>query len=329
VSEPALHITELTRDLKNEARSLGFEGCGISKVEQLDDEARRLERWLSEGRHASMAWMARNFEKRINPARLVDDARSVVSVIHNYYQDLELPSDPDKARISRYALNEDYHFVVKRKLHRLYEWLEDRVPDLQGRAFVDSAPVMDKAWAQRGGLGWIGKHSNLISRELGSFFFIGELIVSAELVADRPIPDYCGSCTRCIDACPTDAIYRPYAVDANRCISYLTIEHRENDIPPGLAARHDNWIFGCDICQDVCPWNKFAQETDEPGYRARDRLIGTPLSEWIELDLDGFRSTFRNNPVKRTRYEGFMRNVRIAAENYATETDSSGSAADR
>lgn len=260
--------------------------------------------------------MANHFEKRVDPGRLVEGARSVISVIHNYYQDIELTSDPATGRISRYALNEDYHLVVKERLRDLFDWLKERVPDLDGRVFVDSAPVMDKEWARRSGLGWIGKHTNVINRNLGSFFFIGELIVTAELSTDGPIPDYCGSCTRCIDACPTNAIYRPYAVDANRCISYLTIEHREDDIPDELARQHDNWIFGCDICQDVCPWNKFASPTREPRYRARPGTVGTPLADWMELDADGFRETFADSPVKRTRYDGFERNVRIAQNNY-------------
>ena len=276
-----------------------------------------------------MHWMENHFDKRVDPARLVDGARSVVSVIHNYYQAAEPPSSPEKGRISRYALNDDYHVVIKEKLYLLYEWLNERVPDLNGRAFADSAPVMDKVWAQRSGLGWMGKNTNLISRSLGSFFFIGELIVSAELAADSPIPDYCGTCTRCIDACPTDAIYQPYAVDANRCISYLTIEHREDDIPVELASRHGNWIFGCDICQDVCPWTKFSRPTSEPRYLARDGFVDTSLAEWLELDIEAFRETFRDSPVNRARYKGFMRSVRIAAENYATASRSSGPAAGR
>jgi epoxyqueuosine reductase len=305
---------------------MGFDGCGISAAVRLDAEAKRLDQWLSEGRHASMQWMSNNFEKRLDPARLVDGARSVVSVIHNYYQDVELPEDPATGRISRYALNDDYHDVLKARLRDLYDWLQERVPGLHGRAFVDSAPVMDKVWAQRSGLGWIGKHANLINRDLGSFFFIGELIVTADLAADGPIPDYCGSCTRCIDACPTDAIYRPYAVDASRCISYLTIEHREDDIPEELSQQHGNWIFGCDICQDVCPWNKFARQTTERRYVAREGLVGTNLNDWTELDLEGFRKTFRGNPVKRARYHGFKRNVRIALGNYPADPTSSAPA---
>ncbi len=305
----------LARDLKAEARRLGFDACGISKARQLDHEARRLEQWLAEGRHASMAWMAGHFDKRVDPRKLVDGAQSVISVLHNYYQPVDPPDDDALGKISRYAWGDDYHLVLKEKLYELYHWLDARAGGIAGRAFVDSAPVMDKAWAQRSGLGWIGKHTNLINRRMGSFFFIGELIVDVPLPEDGPLPDYCGSCTRCIDACPTDAIYQPYAVDANRCISYLTIEHRGDDIPEALQLLMENWIFGCDICQDVCPWNKFKFATDEPRYLPRPGFPDTDLRQWIELDLDAFRETFRKSPVKRAGFEGFLRNVRIALRN--------------
>ena len=297
--------------IKEEAKRLGFDACGISKAEQLDEEAIRLESWLKAGRHGSMAWMERNFEKRIDPRKLVDGAKSVISVLHNYYQPSHHSNDPSVAKISRYAWGDDYHDVLKERLYVLFEWIKEHIGDISGRAFVDSAPVLDKAWAQRSGLGWIGKHTNLINQSMGSFFFIGELILDIELEPDGPVPDHCGSCTRCIDACPTDAIFQPYAVDANRCISYLTIEHREDDIPIELQARLENWIFGCDICQDVCPWNKFKKPTEESRYLPRDGMIDTRLDEWIELDLEAFRKQFRKNPVKRTKYEGFLRNVRM------------------
>ncbi len=309
----------LARDLKAEAARLGFDACGISQARRLDDEARRLERWLAEGRHASMHWMAGHFDERVDPRRLVEGAQSVISVLHNYYQPVEPPASDALGKISRYAWGDDYHRVLKEKLYLLYHWLDARAGGIAGRAFVDSAPVMDKAWAQRSGLGWIGKHTNLINRNLGSFFFIGELIVDVPLPEDGPLPDYCGSCTRCIDACPTDAIYQPYAVDANRCISYLTIEHRGDDIPEALQPLMENWIFGCDICQDVCPWNKFKFATDEPRYLPRPGLPDTALRQWVELDLEAFRETFRNNPVKRARFEGFLRNVRIALQNAGEE----------
>ena len=306
---------QLAREIKQEATRLGFDACGVSKAERLDDEARRLEQWLLDGRQASMGWMERNFEKRIDPRELVEGAKSVVSVLHNYYQPVEHGEAPDVGKISRYAWGDDYHDVMKEKLYRLYNWLDEHTGGIGGRVFVDSAPVLDKAWAQRSGLGWMGKHSNLISRELGSYFFIGEMIIDVPLAPDGPLPDYCGSCTRCIDACPTDAIYQPYAVDANRCISYLTIEHRGDSLPEPLKPQVGNWIFGCDICQDVCPWNKFKRPTSEPRYLPRPGVTDTELREWVELDLEAFRKRFRKNPVKRAKFEGFARNVRVALKN--------------
>ena len=313
---PGINASErevVTRELKAEARRLGFAACGVAEATRLDDEARRLEEWLTNGHHASMGWMANHFEKRVDPRHLVDGARSVVSILENYYY----PSDeqPEAGKISRYARGDDYHIVMKEKLYALYNWLDERVGGISGRAFVDSAPVLDKAWAQRSGLGWIGKHSNLLNRSMGSFFFIGEIIVDVPLSYDSPVGDYCGTCTRCIDACPTDAIYRPYAVDANRCISYWTIEHRGDDIPESLGREFGSWIFGCDICQEVCPWNKFKQPSTEARYRPRQGSTETSLEEWQEIDLDEFRRRFAKSPVKRAKYEGFMRNVRVALQN--------------
>jgi epoxyqueuosine reductase len=304
----------LAQELKAEARRLGFEACGISKAERLDEEARRLERWLLEGRHASMGWMERNFDKRTDPRILVDGARSVISVLHNYYQGAAPVESAGTGRISRYAWGDDYHDVLKEKLFELYAWLDSRVGGISGRAFVDSAPVMDKAWAQRSGLGWLGKSTMLINPGMGSFFFIGELIVDVELPPDGPIPDYCGSCTRCIDACPTEAIHQPYEVDAARCISYLTIEHR-GEMPDEMKPGVGEWIFGCDVCQDVCPWNKFKRPTAEPRFEPRPGFTDTELREWVELDLEAFRERFRKNPVKRPKFEGFQRNVRVALDN--------------
>jgi len=312
-----MHPEPLAQALKAEAQRLGFDACGISKAEMLDEEARHLEQWLSEDRHASMDWMANHFDKRVDPRKLVDGARTVVSVLHNYYQPVPAGDAPHLGKISRYAWGDDYHEVMKEKLFLLYAWLEAQVGDLHGRVFVDSAPVMDKAWARRSGLGWIGKHTNLINPTLGSFFFIGEMIVDVDLPPDGPIPDYCGTCTRCIDACPTDAIYQPYAVDANRCIAYLTIEHRGDDLPEALKPDMGNWIFGCDICQDVCPWNKFKRPTRETRYHPRPGLPDTDLETWCELDLEAFRRLFRKSPVKRAKLEGFLRNVRIARTNAA------------
>lgn len=312
---------KLSLEIKAEARRLGFDACGISEATQLDEEARRLERWLNAGRHGTMDWMGRNFDKRVDPRKLVEGAKSVISVLQNYYQPIEHPDDPAVGKISRYAWGDDYHFVMKERLFALYNWIETRVGEISGRAFVDSAPVLDKAWAQRSGLGWMGKHTNLINRSIGSFFFIGELIIDVPLTPDGPIPDYCGSCTRCIDACPTDAIFAPYAVDANRCISYLTIEHRADDIPDTLQQQLENWVFGCDVCQDVCPWNKFKQPTREPRYAPRDGMVDTRLEEWLEIDLEAFRKQFRKNPVKRTKFEGFKRNVRMALQGAGASPD--------
>ena len=305
----------LARALKRRARDLGFDACGVAKAERLDEEAARLEEWLLGGRHAGMDWMANHFEKRIDPRRLVDGARSVVCVLHNYYHPTDPPAGNTAGKISRYARGEDYHRVMKEKLYQLFEWLGEEAGGVEGRAFVDSAPVLEKAWAQRSGLGWTGKHANLINRSLGSYFFIGELIVDTPLACDSPAEDFCGSCTRCIDACPTDAIYRPYAVDANRCISYWTIEHRGDDVPTALRPGFGNWIFGCDICQEVCPWNKFKKPSREERYAPRSGMVDTELETWEEIDLEEFRRRFRRSPVRRARFEGFRRNVRIARRN--------------
>jgi len=299
----------LAQRLKSEAIRLGFDTCGIAKAERLDDEAEQLESWLVSGRHASMDYMTRNFEKRVDPRKLVPGAKRVVTVLCNYWQGLEHAEGT--AKISRYAWGDDYHQVIKERLYELYAWLEGEVGTLAGRAFVDSAPVMDKVWAQRSGLGWIAKNTNLINPEIGSWFFIGTLIIDVPLVCDQPATyDHCGSCTRCIDACPTDAIYKPYAVDANRCISYWTIEHRGDSLPENVVSRQEDWIFGCDICQDVCPWNKFSRKTEEPRFQPREGIRDTPLEEWEELDLEAFRKRFKGSAVKRAKYEGFKRNVR-------------------
>jgi len=305
----------VARAVKKEAQRLGFEACGIARAERLDDEARRLEQWLHEGRQASMAYMERHFEKRIDPARLVDGAQSVISVLCSYYQPVAPSEDPDIGRVSRYAWGDDYHVVLKERLYALYNWIDENHGPITGRAFVDSAPVLDKVWAQRSGLGWIGKHTNLISRKMGSYFFIGELILDLPLSYDSPHSDYCGSCTRCIDACPTDAIYQPYVVDSNRCISYWTIEHRGEGAAKDLERGFDNWIFGCDICQEVCPWNKFKVPTREDRFMPRPGVTDTTLSEWTELDLATYRKKFKRSAVKRARFEGFVRNVRVAARN--------------
>ncbi|NNF58514.1 MAG: tRNA epoxyqueuosine(34) reductase QueG [Rhodothermaceae bacterium] len=306
----------LARDLKAEARRLGFDACGIAEATRLDKEARRLERWLHEERHATMGWMANHFEKRVDPRRLVPGARSVVSVLHSYYQPVEPDQSPTTGQISRYAWGDDYHDVLKEKLAALFDWLDTRVGGAGGRAFVDSAPVLDKVWAQRAGLGWQGKHTNLISRQLGSFVFVGELIVDVPLASDDPFAaDYCGSCTRCLDACPTDALDAPYQIDGSRCISYWTIEHRGEGFPEDIARDFGTWLFGCDICQDVCPWNRFKRPTKDARFLPREGVTDTELREWAEISLEEFRRRFRRSPVKRTKFDGFQRNVKQALEN--------------
>lgn len=315
----------LARALKAEAARLGFDACGISRAERLDPEAERLERWLLEGRHGgpggAMPWMENHFEKRVDPRLLVPGARSVVSVLLNYYQPVEPDERPEVGRISRYAWGDDYHDVLKEKLFALYHWLDEEAGGISGRAFTDSAPVLDKAWAARSGLGWLGKSTMLLNRELGSYFFIGELIVDVPLPPDGPVPDFCGSCTRCLDACPTGALDAPYQIDAERCISYLTIEHRGAELPEGTGSEIGNWIFGCDVCQEVCPWNKFKRPTTEPRFLPRHGVTDTELREWVELDLEAFRERFRRSPVKRAKFEGFQRNVRAALENVLTERE--------
>ncbi|NQV74216.1 tRNA epoxyqueuosine(34) reductase QueG [bacterium] len=311
-SRPPKELSDL---VKAKALSLGFEACGISTADSLAQEQSRLEEWLARGYQASMSWMNNHREKRVDPRELVEGAKSVVSVIQSYYHPLDQQEDPSIGKISRYALGEDYHLVMKEKLFELLNWMMAEVPGCTGRAFVDSAPVMDKAWAAKAGLGWIGKHSNLISPEHGSWFFIGELIVDLDLAADGPILDHCGTCTRCIDACPTDAIVQPYVVDANLCISYNTIEHRGNDVPTEVHEGHGNWIFGCDVCQEVCPWNKFRTESSEPRYAPQAARINVPLEEWAELTQEEFSATFRKSAVKRTKWDGFIRNVQYAQKN--------------
>ncbi len=309
-----MNRTKITQSIKNYAYSLGFQYCGISKVEFLSDEAPFLEKWLNTQKHGLMAYMERYFDIRLNPKLLVDGAESIISVLLNYY-----PKNPEhadnNAKIAKYAWGEDYHFVLKDKLYRLFEYIKMLIPDVQGRAFVDSAPVMDKVWAKKSGLGWIGKHSNLVVPKAGSFFFIGELIITEPLEYDAPIQNLCGSCTRCIDACPTQAITEPYVVDARRCISYLTIELKEA-IPEEHKENMQGWIFGCDICQDVCPWNiKFAVPHTEPRFEPLPEISEYSLKDWIALEEKTFKKIFKNSPISRPKYKGFMRNLYFVQDN--------------
>lgn len=317
----------LTQQLKRRARELGFEACGISRAQQLDEEARKLEEWLSRGMHADMAWMENHFEKRIDPRLLVDGARAVISVIENYYQPLERDPDGSVADVSRYAWGDDYHRVLKKKLLSLLDWLSEAVgAEVVGRAFVDSAPVMDKAWAQRSGVGWIGKNANLLRSGLGSWFFVGELIVDVELEPDAAAMDHCGSCTRCIDACPTAAIVEPYVVDANRCISYLTIENRTEKIEPELATKSGKWVFGCDVCQDVCPWNSFRKPTTEKRYYPQRGTTDLTIQDWLDISEDDFLELFAGSPIRRAGHAGMLRNARAAIKNLALEPTSGANA---
>ncbi|HSR60329.1 MAG TPA: tRNA epoxyqueuosine(34) reductase QueG [Robiginitalea sp.] len=297
--------------IKAEAQRLGFLACGISKAEFLEDEAPRLERWLRQGMHGEMGYMENHFDKRLDPRKLVPGAKSVVSLLLNYFP--RERQQEGSYRVSKYAYGEDYHRVIKDKLHELLAFISAAIGQVQGRAFVDSAPVLDKAWAARSGLGWVGKNSNLLTREVGSFYFIAELILDLELETDGPVTDHCGTCTACLDACPTQAIVQPYVVDASRCISYFTIELR-NQIPEGFKGLWDDWIFGCDVCMDVCPWNRFAKPHREPRFEARKELLEMSRGDWEELTEEVFAGLFSKSAVKRAKFEGLKRNVRFLKE---------------
>lgn len=294
--------------VKHKARELGFSFCGISKAEFLEEEAPRLEQWLKNGFHGKMQYMENHFDKRLDPTLLVPGARSVVSLLYNYFPGNDALSAADPLKISRYAYGEDYHHVVKEKLKLLTDAIRDEVGDVQGRAFVDSAPVMERAWARRSGVGWIGKNSLLLNRDMGSYFFIAELIIDLELQPDGPVKDYCGTCTACIDACPTEAIPEAGVVDGSKCISYLTIELKD-EIPAEMAGRFENWIFGCDICQEVCPWNRFAKPHQEPRFEPSPELRELSQSGWTDITEEIFDQVFRKSPVKRTKFSGLKRNI--------------------
>jgi epoxyqueuosine reductase len=299
--------TNTTR-IKQKALELGFFYCGISKAEFLEEEAPRLEEWLNNQRHGKMSYMENHFDKRLDPRLLVDGAKSVISLLLNYYTE-EKQSDVNAPKISKYAYGEDYHDVIKEKLRQLMQFIETEIGEVSGRVFVDSAPVMDKAWAKKSGLGWIGKNSNLIHPKSGSFFFIAELIIDLELEADGPIKDYCGTCTKCIDACPTDAIIEPYVVDGSKCISYLTIELKDAILPAEFKGKMDNWAFGCDVCQDVCPWNRFSLMHNEPRFKPSQNLLKLSKSDWHDLSEEVFRELFKLSAVKRTKFQGLKRNI--------------------
>lgn len=288
--------------------------CGVSKADFLEEEAPRLENWLKQNMHGQMHYMENHFDKRLDPRLLVEGAKSVVSLLLNYYPEKEnQQTGEDTYKVSKYAYGTDYHFVIKDKLKTLLQYINEEIGEVGGRCFVDSAPVLDKAWAKKSGLGWVGKNSNLIAPQVGSFFFIAELIIDLELEHDGPIKDYCGSCTRCLDACPTDAIVAPYVVDGSKCISYFTIELKDQ-LPQEMHGKFGNWIFGCDICQDVCPWNRFSKPHQEPAFEAHPQLKEMKKSDWEEITQEVFSQLFKKSAVKRTGYNGLLRNIRFVEQ---------------
>ena len=298
--------------IKKEAFRLGFSFVGISKAEFLEEDARHLDTWLKAGYHGSMQYMENHFDKRLDPRLLVPGAKTVISLLYNYHTK-QKQKDTLAPKISTYAYGTDYHFIVKDKLKSLFAYIRDEIGDVNGRVFIDSAPVMERSWAAKSGLGWIGKHSLLINKQQGSFFFLAELISDLDLPPDGPIKDYCGTCTRCIDACPTNAILDNHIVDAGKCISYLTIELKD-DIPKEFAGKMNNWMFGCDVCQDVCPWNRFSKPHREPAFEPSEKLLNMNNSEWQELTQEVFNEIFKKSAVKRTKYRGLMRNIGFLEE---------------
>ncbi len=296
--------------IKSKAAELGFFHCGFSKADFLEEEAPRLESWLKHNFQGKMSYMENHFDKRLDPRLLVDGANTVISLLLNYFPS-ETQKDAEAPKISKYAYGEDYHFVIKDKLRDLIQFMQDEIGEVNGRAFVDSAPVMDKVWAKKSGLGWIGKNTNLIHPKEGSFFFIAELITDLKIEPDGSMKDYCGTCTRCIDACPTDAIVKPYVVDGSKCISYLTIELKDEILPKEFAGKMDNWMFGCDVCQDVCPWNRFAKATKEERFQPALSLLDLTKSDWENLEKETYQNLFKNSAVKRTKFSGLKRNIQF------------------
>jgi len=301
-------INDLTSRIKNKAIDLGFYACGVSKADFIEEDATRLKNWLEAGYNGEMAYMNNHFEKRTDPRKLVDNARSVISVLYNYYPKQILPEN-NNYKISKYAYCTDYHFVIKTKLKELLTFIKSEIPEFNARAFIDSAPVLDRAWAAKSGLGWIGKNTCLITKEQGSYFFIGEIITDLELEYDvNKVPNHCGECIRCIDACPIGAL-KPNKLDSSKCISYWTIEHKGEQMPEEFKGKFDDWIFGCDICQDVCPWNRFSEPHNEPEFNPSDELMKMRKTDWENLTEQQFQILFKNSPLKRTGFKGLKRNI--------------------
>lgn len=302
--------TEHTRLIKMKSAQFGFQYCGIAPAEFLDEDARRLETWLRRGMHGTMRYMENYFDLRVDPRKLVPGAKSVITLLLNYYpRKFQQENTP---KISKYAFGSDYHEVIREKLKMLLAVLKKEIGEIQGRGFVDSAPVLERSWAQKSGLGWVGKNGNLINNKAGSFFFIATLITDLELEYDDPLAkDYCGTCTRCMDACPTDAILPDKVVDGSKCISYFTIELKEMILPENMKGKFDNWIFGCDVCQDVCPWNRFAKPTTEPAFTPLPEILNLTTTEWEEMTETQFKIIFKNSPLKRSKFSGIQRNLKF------------------
>jgi epoxyqueuosine reductase len=303
-------VTRNTTLVKEYCRQLGFDYCGIAKAHALDEDARRLEAWLQKGMHGTMEYMERYFDLRIDPTKLVPGAKSVITILLNYFPEQE--QSTEAAKISKYAYGNDYHEVIRTKLKTLLQLIKQNIGEVNGRGFVDSAPVLERSWARESGLGWIGKNTNLLTKEQGSFFFIATLITDLELDYDDPYAkDYCGSCRRCIDACPTDAIQEGRIVDGSKCISYFTIELKDALIPGHLKDQFNDWMFGCDICQDVCPWNKFSKPTMETSFSAIPEILNFTTTDWEALTEESFQKIFRHSPIKRTKFKGMQRNLKF------------------
>jgi epoxyqueuosine reductase len=305
-----MNIHSASHFIKQTAHQLGFEFCGIAKAERLNEDAKRLENWLHKGMHGNMNYMQQHFEMRVDPSVLVPGAKSVITLLMNYYP--EATQNKDAPKISKYAYGTDYHTIIRNKLHEFFFLLKEKFGNINGRGFVDSAPVLERSWAQKSGLGWIGKNGNLINKKQGSYFFIASLIVDMELEYDSPInKDYCGSCTRCIDECPTEAIGSDKVVDGSKCISYFTIELKDALIPENMKNKFDNWMFGCDVCQDVCPWNRFSKANSEIGFTPIPEILSFTANDWIELTEDKFKILFKDSPIQRTKFAGIKRNLQF------------------
>lgn len=309
-----MSASERTERIRRKASGLGFQHVGFAKAETLDIEAERLKTWLSRGYDATMTWMARDPERRIDPRKVFPGAKSIVAVAMNYYSPEKHTDEPGKGKVSRYAWGDDYHDIVGKELGELLDFITSAEPGAEGKFYVDTGPVLEKAWAQRAGIGWVGKHSNLISQEYGSWIFLGEIILNLELVYDTPATDHCGTCTLCLEACPTGAIPEPYVVDANRCISYLTIEHR-GPIDERFAGLFGQWVYGCDICQDVCPWNrKFSRDSGVRAFAPRPQTAVPDIREWAEMEEKKYEQFFSNSPIKRAKRSGLKRNATFILE---------------